>query len=228
MLCSEWVPSEWESKQLIKTSQQSTSNDLKRQKLVNSAWSVQISLLIQTRPPFHWMKHYYGLWTLYFSNGLNLETPINTQLLLSQIINWWTGVDYYDVFIRLSFWRHPFTAEHPLLRHWCNAIWWRNNLIYFLQHIFSKSSFCVNYSFNSPPQTLEFDQMSVTSSLNNEHIQQNNRAGLWAAHASARGGSHQWTGTILSVNWIFVYAMLLLLRWIRFALLCVVCGTHNI
>ncbi len=21
----------------------------------------------------------------------------------------------------LSFWRHPFTAEHPLLRHWCNA-----------------------------------------------------------------------------------------------------------
>ncbi len=31
----------------------------------------------------------------------------------------WSGVDYCDVFIRLSFWRHPFTAEHPLLRHWC-------------------------------------------------------------------------------------------------------------
>ncbi len=23
----------------------------------------------------------------------------------------WSGVDYCDVFIRLSFWRHPFTAE---------------------------------------------------------------------------------------------------------------------
>ncbi len=27
---------------------------------------------------------------------------------------------FYQLF-RLSFWRHPFTAEHPLLRHWCNA-----------------------------------------------------------------------------------------------------------
>ncbi len=29
-----------------------------------------------------------------------------------------------------SFWRHPFTAEHPLLRHWCSdtllQTWWRN------------------------------------------------------------------------------------------------------
>ncbi len=38
------------------------------------------------------------------------------QLLSSPDDNWWT-VDYCDVFIRLSFWRHPFTAEHPLLRH---------------------------------------------------------------------------------------------------------------
>ncbi len=30
----------------------------------------------------------------------------------------WSAVDYCDVFIRLSFWRHPFTAEHPLLL-WC-------------------------------------------------------------------------------------------------------------
>ncbi len=41
------------------------------------------------------------------------------NLLYSPDINWWT-VDYCDVFIRLSFWRHPFTAEHPLLRHICN------------------------------------------------------------------------------------------------------------
>ncbi len=35
----------------------------------------------------------------------------------------------------LSFWRHPFTAEDPLVSKWFNAtfiqIWWRNKLIYF-------------------------------------------------------------------------------------------------
>ncbi len=33
-------------------------------------------------------------------------------------------VDYYDVFYQLfglSFWRHPFTAEDPLVSKWCNA-----------------------------------------------------------------------------------------------------------
>ncbi len=50
----------------------------------------------------------------------------------------WCGllVDYCDVFIRLSFWRHPFTAEHPLLRQWCNdtflQIWWRSKIILIL------------------------------------------------------------------------------------------------
>ncbi len=38
----------------------------------------------------------------------------------------------YQLFGR-SFWRHPFTAEHPLLNKWSNAtflqIWWRNKLI---------------------------------------------------------------------------------------------------
>ncbi len=36
----------------------------------------------------------------------------------------WSVVDYCDVFNQLfglSFWRHPFTAEHPLLSKWCNA-----------------------------------------------------------------------------------------------------------
>ncbi len=57
------------------------------------------------------------------------------QLLSSPDVNWWT-VDYCDVFIRLSFWRHPFTSEHPLLRHWCRdtflQTWWRNKLILIL------------------------------------------------------------------------------------------------
>ncbi len=38
---------------------------------------------------------------------------------------------FYQLF-GLSFWRHPFTAEHPLRRHWCRdtflQIWWRNKL----------------------------------------------------------------------------------------------------
>ncbi len=42
------------------------------------------------------------------------------QILASQDINWWTGVVglwwcFYQLF-RVSFWRHPFTAEHPLVR----------------------------------------------------------------------------------------------------------------
>ncbi len=50
------------------------------------------------------------------------------QLLSSPDVNWWTGVVwitcgllwcFYQLF-GLSFWRHPFTAEHPLLRQWCS------------------------------------------------------------------------------------------------------------
>ncbi len=66
------------------------------------------------------------------------------QLLSSPDVNWWTGVVwitcgllwcFYQLF-GLSFWRHPFTAEHPLLRHWCRdtflQTWWRNKLILIL------------------------------------------------------------------------------------------------
>ncbi len=53
----------------------------------------------------------------------------NTQILTLQDINWWTGVVwitwgllwcFYQLF-GLSFWRHPFTAEDPLVSKWCNA-----------------------------------------------------------------------------------------------------------
>ncbi len=49
----------------------------------------------------------------------------------------WCGLlwCFYQLF-GLSFWRHPFTAEHPLLRHWCRdtfqQTWWRNKLILIL------------------------------------------------------------------------------------------------
>ncbi len=63
MLCSEWVPSEWESDKNI-TIKHTTPVHLEKTKalyvhiflelfwLVNGAWSVQISLLIHTRTPF--------------------------------------------------------------------------------------------------------------------------------------------------------------------------------
>ncbi len=44
---------------------------------------------------------------------------------------------FYQLF-GLSFWRHPFTAEDPLVSKWCNAtflqicFWWRDKLIYIL------------------------------------------------------------------------------------------------
>ncbi len=60
----------------------------------------------------------------------------------------WSGVDYCDVLIRLSFWRHPFTAEHPLRRHWCSAtlFWLRNKLIYILYDL-KVSTFLENLHF---------------------------------------------------------------------------------
>ncbi len=91
---------------------------------------------------------------------------IKTQLdlwvfpLLSDV-NWWTGVVW--ITCGLSFWRHPFTVEHPLLRHWCNAtflqIWWKANsstfriawgeVIFFLANI----HFWVNYPLRSSGDT---------------------------------------------------------------------------
>ncbi len=50
----------------------------------------------------------------------------NTELLTQQNINWCTGVVwitcgllwcFYQLF-GLSFWRHPFTAEDPLVSKW--------------------------------------------------------------------------------------------------------------
>ncbi len=127
--------------------------------LVNDAWSVNISLLIETRWSFHRRKLNYGWRKQWFEvkNILIMDLFLtNLQFFTSQDISWWTGVlwitcvllwCFYQLF---GFWRHPFTAEHPLLSKWCNAkhrnlFWWRNKLFYILriegEYIFSKCSF---------------------------------------------------------------------------------------
>ncbi len=124
---------------------------------------MQISLLIQTRTLFHWRKRYYVLWTLWYFSLKNVLMMDLFELLSSPDVNWWIGVVwitcgllwcFYQLF-GLSFWRHPFTAEHPLLRHWCSDI--STNLMKKQthpnlrwsegEHIFSRFDFCLNYSF---------------------------------------------------------------------------------
>ncbi len=68
ILCSEWVPSEWESKQLIKTSQESTSNPH------HSGLSIKVlkwkaACLLETNPLKHFnFKLLFSakMWVLYY------------------------------------------------------------------------------------------------------------------------------------------------------------------
>ncbi len=87
------------------------------------------------------------------------------QFFTSQDINWWIWVVwifcgllwcFYQPF-GLSFWRHPFTAEHPL-----QSNWWMLNIIKsdeetnlstsWMAWVHYQQSFIfgVNYSFNDP------------------------------------------------------------------------------
>ncbi len=88
----------------------------------------------------------------------------------------WSGVDYCDVFIRLSFWRHPFTAEHLLLRlmqcyiyqnlmkkHSSNLGWPEVELT------FSNCSFWLYYSFKSMRWMLsQVDHVEITDVMHDE------------------------------------------------------------
>ncbi len=122
---------------------------------------------------FHWRKHYYGLWTLILVKNVLMDLFFtSTQLLSSPDVNWWTGVVwitcgllwcFYQLF-GLSFWRHPFTAEHPLLRQWCSdtflQIWWRNKLIYILNGLRVRT-FSVNIYFWGSIPTLSESKRAV-------------------------------------------------------------------
>ncbi len=92
--------------------------------LVNSAWSVHINFLIQTRWSFHWRKQYDWLRTCVLAEMDLILT--NMQLFTSQD-NLWTGVVwitcrllwcFYQLF-GFSFWRHPFTVLH----------WWASDVM---------------------------------------------------------------------------------------------------
>ncbi len=82
-------------------------------------WSMHISLLIQTKQLFKAIfEDSYFTWKMDFN---------------SKDINWWTGVMwfssglywYFYQLFGLSFWRHPFTAEDPLVSKWYNAIFFQ-------------------------------------------------------------------------------------------------------
>ncbi len=101
----------------------------------------------------------------------------NVQRLASQDINWWIGLEwcgllwcFYQLF-GLSFWRHPFTAEHPLVSKWCNAtflqIWWRNKLIYILRMSTFSDHLCfwLNYSFKTVSQPGQAGASGLTADI---------------------------------------------------------------
>ncbi len=74
--------------------------------------SAQIKLCLQAKTVLN--KYVCGFWW-----GIVMEYGL---------VNWWTGLEwitcgllwcFYHLF-GLSFWRHPFTAEDPLMSMWCN------------------------------------------------------------------------------------------------------------
>ncbi len=87
---------------------------------------------------------------------------IDTAFFPSEDVNWWTGIVwitcellwcFWQLF-GLWFWRHPFTAEDPLVSKWCNAkvfqISDEEKLIYILDGL-SVSKFSTYYNFLGKP-----------------------------------------------------------------------------
>ncbi len=58
---------------------------------------------------------------------------------------------FYQLF-GLSFWRHPFTAEHPLLRQWCNATF---TFMHLADAFIQRDLHCIQVSFT-------FDQLLLS------------------------------------------------------------------
>ncbi len=79
----------------------------------------------------------FGLWC--FTWKQRFEVKSVSMMMLTDGLEW-CGLLWcvYQLF-GLSFWRHPFTTDDPLVSKWCNAtllqIWWRNKLIYVFERL---------------------------------------------------------------------------------------------
>ncbi len=91
ILCSEWVPSEWESKQLI-------SDILDYRKRYYGFWTCILAKNALKMDLFFTKKNRRWTGVVWITHGL---------------------LCFYQLF-GLLFWRHPFAAEHPLVSKWCN------------------------------------------------------------------------------------------------------------
>ncbi len=102
-----------------------------------------ISYLTQTRWPFHWRKQnfvsYFMTESSYFSRKqwfkvknilivdlflTNMQLFFN-KMLIDGLDSCELLVDYCDVFISClnsNFWRHPFTAEYPMVSKWFEEV----------------------------------------------------------------------------------------------------------
>ncbi len=148
ILFSEWVPSGWEfcihntafsSEKVISPESGEKSAQIKH--------SLQVKTVLNKYLGGFWCERTtsdffiggsvimdYGLvfWpeaVVWSFNVLMMDLFLtNTQLFTSQDVNWWTGLEwcgllwcFYQLF-GLSFWRHPFTAEDPLMSKWCKLM----------------------------------------------------------------------------------------------------------
>ncbi len=74
-----------------------------------------------------WLKHVSSIHKIASfsekSSGLNqVRNMYRSSTAYKMLIDEWCGLlwCFYQLF-GLSFWWHPFTAEHPLMSKWCNA-----------------------------------------------------------------------------------------------------------
>ncbi len=103
---------------------------------------------------------------LYLSKSIGFKVDLNNVFMKNMFFTYtarwfhylWITVMFYELF-ELSFWRHPFSAEDPLVSKWCNAKFLQicsdeeKIYIYKLRRFSTNLNFCVNYSFKPTATT---------------------------------------------------------------------------